>query len=279
METFKKPKNKKICIIANDAGGAEILKSFVHFTKSKFSYFLTGPAKKILKKNNTSSNYKKIIDESDFVVTGTSYKSLTEYNCIKYCKKKNKKVFSILDHWINYKIRFTRKNKYLLPDKIIVCDNEAKKMASKYFNNLIFMPNPYWKYIKKKFKNKKENNIKKYLYVSSNYNRTKKKFDDKWILNKLIRYLKKKDESCNLLVRPHPSENKKKYNDFLSKNKIKIRIDKNKNLFYSLGKTSTVFGHNSMAMVLGKICGLRTVNINIIDQKNSIPSKYIDKFI
>ena len=85
METFKQPKNKKICIIANDAGGAEILKSFVHFAKSKFSYFLTGPAKKILKKNNTNSNYKKIIDESDFVVTGTSYKSLTEYNCIKYC--------------------------------------------------------------------------------------------------------------------------------------------------------------------------------------------------
>jgi len=279
METFKQAKNKKICITANDAGGAEILKSFIHFSNSRFSYFLTGPAKKILKKNNTNSSYKKIIDKCDFVLAGTSYKSFTEYNCIKYCKKKNKKVYSILDHWINYRIRFTRKNKFLLPDKIIVCDNEAKKMASKYFNNLIFMSNPYWKYVRKKFKNKKVNNINKYLYVSSNYNRTKRKFNDKWILNKLIRYLEKKDESCTLLIRPHPSENEKKFNNFFSKKKINIIIEKKKNLLFSLRKASVVFGHNSMAMVLAKICGLRTININVIGQKNSIPSKYIDKFI
>ena len=279
METFKQKKYKKICIVANDAGGAEILKSFIFFSNSQFSYILTGPAKKIFKKKNKSSNYKKIINDSDIVITGTSYKSLTEYKCIKYCKKINKKVFSILDHWVNYKIRFVRNNKFILPDKLIVCDKESKKIASKYFNNILYMPNPYWKYIKKKFKNKKNNiKSKKFLYVSSNYNRTKKKYKDKWILQKLIKYLEKKNNTLNLVIRPHPSENKNKFKNFFSE-KIKISIDKNKSLVNSLRKTSIVFGHNSMAMVMGKICGLKTVNININGQKNYIPRKYIDRFI
>ena len=279
MEHFKYQKNKKICIVANDAGGAEILKSFVYYSKSKFYFILSGPAIKIFGKKLNTKNYKKIIDKSDFVITGTSYKSLLEYRCIKYCKLKKKKVYSFLDHWVNYRIRFTRNDKLLLPDKIIVCDNEAKKIATKYFNNLIFMSNPYWKYVSKKFKNKKVNNINKYLYVSSNYNRTKRKFNDKWILNKLIRYLEKKDQSSTLLIRPHPSESEKKFNNFFLKKKINIIIDKNKNLLFSLRRASVVFGHNSMAMVLAKICGLRTININVIGQKNFIPIKYIDKFI
>ena len=72
---------------------------------------------------------------------------------------------------------------------------------------------------------------------------------------------------------------KKNLITFFQKKKINIIIDKNKNLLFSLRKASVVFGHNSMAMVLAKICGLRTININVIGQKNFIPSKYIDKFI
>jgi len=195
----------------------------------------------------------------------------TEYKCIKYCKKKNIKVFSVLDHWVNYKIRFIRNKKYLLPDKIIVCDNEAKKIASRIFKNLLFMKNPNWKYIKEKFKNK--NN---YLFVSSNYNRLKKKYNDAWILNKLINHLEKKNENYNLFIRRHPTEENKKFKNFNSRSKIKIILDNNKNLISSLRNKFVICGHNSMAMVIGKICGLKTLNINIQNQKYTIPSKYID---
>ena len=34
-----------------------------------------------------------------------------------------------------------------------------------------------------------------------------------------------------------------------------------------------------MASVVAKICGIKTLNINIHNQKNTIPPKYIDKYI
>jgi len=275
MELFKYTKNKKICLVANDAGGAEILKSFAYYSNSNLKFILTGPEKKIFKKKTKINNYKKIIDKSDLVITGTSYMSDTEYKCIKYCKKKNIKVFSVLDHWVNYKIRFIRNKKYLLPDKIIVCDNEAKKIASRIFKNLLFMKNPNWKYIKEKFKNKNKNK-NNYLFVSSNYNRLKKKYNDAWILNKLINHLEKKNENYNLFIRRHPTEENKKFKNFNSRSKIKIILDNNKNLISSLRNKFVICGHNSMAMVIGKICGLKTLNINIQNQKYTIPSKYID---
>ena len=278
MEIFKYSRNKKICIVAHDAGGAMILKYLVYFSKSKFSYILTGPAQNIFNMKNSKQNYRKIIDSSDFVITGTSYKSLTEYKCIKYCKKKNKKVYSVLDHWINYKIRFLRNRKYVFPDKIIVCDEDSRKLALKFFKNVIYMQNPYWKYIKKNFKNKNKNK-NNYLYVSSNYNRLKKKYDDTWILNKLIKYLKKKNKNLNLFIRKHPTENISKFKKFKSSNKIKIILDKNINLIESLKNKFVVLGHNSMASVIAKICGIKTLNININNQKNTIPPKYIDKYI
>ena len=75
------------------------------------------------------------------------------------------------------------------------------KSYIKLFKNVTYMENPYWKYAKKNFKNKYKNK-KNYLYVSSNYNRLKKKYDDTWILNKLIKYLKK-NKNLNLFIRKH----------------------------------------------------------------------------
>ena len=83
-----------------------------------------------------------------------------------------------------------------------------------------------------------------------------------------------------LFIRRHPSETNAKFNNYFLINKsYKIYLDKNKNLIDSFKGKKIIFGHNSMALVIGKICGLKTVNINIKDQANTLPSKYIDKFI
>ena len=102
-------------------GRSRNLKVFCILFKSNFEYILTGPAKKIFKKKNIKINYKKIIDKSDLVITGTSYKSNTEFKCINIVKKIKKKFTAFLT--IGQIIKYVfKKKKYLLPDKIIVCD-------------------------------------------------------------------------------------------------------------------------------------------------------------
>ena len=165
---------KNICIVSNDAGGAEILNSFIRFKKKNFKFILDGPALKIFKKKKIKTNYKKIIDKSEIVITGTSSKSNLELKCIRYCNKNNKEVYSFLDHWVNYKTRFIRGNKYVSPKKIIVGDKFAKEIANKYFKKVVLVKNPYW--VDLKFKTKVKRSIKNnILYVSSNVDRIKKK--------------------------------------------------------------------------------------------------------
>jgi len=66
---------------------------------------------------------------------------------------------SFLDHWVNYKERFVRNKKFILPDYLIVTDEESKKLAARIFNKkqtkLIKIINPYLENIKKNFYKKK----------------------------------------------------------------------------------------------------------------------------
>ena len=279
MEKIRKFKNKKICIVSYDEGGAEILKSLTNSFKGNFKFLLKGPALNIFQKNFFFSNIYKTIDKCDIVFTGTSSKSDLEYKAIKYCNKINKKVYSFLDHWVNYKKRFIRNKKIVLPNKIILGDKFAFKIAKKYFKNVILIENPYWKELKKKVKKQNNNEKKTGFLVSSNSDRLKnKKYHDKYILNKFLNYVDRQKSIKKIIIRPHPSEKKTKYKNFIS-SRIKLEFDNNKTLKNSLSKASLVCGHNSMAMVVGKICGLKSININLKGIKNTIPKSYIDKSI
>jgi hypothetical protein len=279
MDRIRKFKNKKICIVSNDAGGAEILRSLTSSFQGNFKFLLSGPALKIFSKKKKFFDIKKTIKSCDVVFTGTSSKSDLEYNAIEYCNSIDKKVYSFLDHWVNYKKRFIRKNRVILPNKIILGDKFAMEIAKKLFKNIFYFRNPYWKEIKKKIKKKNYRALDTILFVSSNIDRlNNKKYNDKYILNKCLNYIDSHKKIKKIIIRPHPSEQKTKYKNIIS-GKIKVEFDKNKTLIKSFNKAGMVCGHNSMAMVVGKICGLKSININLKRIRNTIPLFYIDKSI
>ena len=275
--------NKKVSIVAHDSGGAQMLSSFTKIYKGKYFYTATGPALKIFK--NQIFNFKNYpvienINNSDFVITGTGLGSNLEFEAIKYCKKIKKKVYSYLDHWVNYKKRFIRKKKLILPDQIWVGDIDAKNIAIKEFKNIsiILIPNPYWiesVNIYKKIKNKKK--IKNILFVSSNIDRLKnKRINDLFIFKKFFNYIKNKDFN-KIIIRKHPSEINNGFRSkiFYGKN---IKFDISQNLTHSFKSCGEIYGHNSMALVIGKLCGLNTYHIDA-NNRLTIPKKFIDQVI
>ena len=152
-------KNKKILVICNDAGGAELISAWFKEKKLKFFAKLSGPAIKIFK--NKELRFQKIKSLSDFkkmdiIMTGTGWTTNIEIKAIANAQKYKKKIISFLDHWKNYKLRFFYKNKYFFPNEIWVMDKYAEKNAKKLFKNLKIkkINNPYFSYLKK-FKKKK----------------------------------------------------------------------------------------------------------------------------
>ena len=274
--------NKRVAIISHDSGGAEILSSFVKLYRAKYSYTVSGPAIKIFK--NKVNNFKILplkqnVDNSDIILTGTGLGSDLEYKAIVYSKKKDKIVYSYLDHWVNYRKRFIRNKKLELPDEIWVGDKYAKKIASKLFDNVKFVPNPYWSLTIKQFKKiKKKTSPNNIIFVSSNINRLKvKKYRDLVIFKKFLDFIKKKKINNKIIIRKHPTEKNNKFNSTIFK-KNNIKLDVNKSLTSSICNCSMIFGHNSMALVIGKLCGLKTFHINI-GEKISIPKQFIDQIV
>ena len=95
MENFKNNliKKKTLGIVCNDAGGSELVSSWLLFKKNRSNFHLNGPAKKIFKRKINFKNTKalfEVIDNSDVIVTGTSLHSKNEYKAIEYSKKKKK---------------------------------------------------------------------------------------------------------------------------------------------------------------------------------------------
>ena len=161
-----------ICVSSNDAGGAEILSSWLKIQKKKYILNLSGPALKIFKKKiKYKKNFKKIETYSKKItkiITGTSKSSMQEINAIKYAKKNKIFVISVIDHWINYKKRFIRNNKNFFPDELWVTDKYAYKIAKNKFNLPIKkIKNYYFSELLKKVTDSKKRERNQILYLNT----------------------------------------------------------------------------------------------------------------
>lgn len=280
-------KSKKILVVSHDAGGAEIISSFIKINNLKCSYKLSGPAIKIFKSKIKKIPKLKNKSNINLIVTGTSVNNLSEINSIKYAKLKKIHSISFLDHWVNYKNRFIRNKKMTLPDEIILGDRIAFNIAKKEFNNkkvkLRLKTNEYLKNLQK-FKNNKSDN--KIIYLSSNMDSINYKCSDKYILLKSISKISKfltKKKINEIIIRQHPSESNKKFKltgRIIKKQRnIKVSIDKSKNLSKTLSKAKYVFGHETMGLVVAKLLKKYTFNLKIKGIKTTIPPKFISKYI
>tara|TARA_B110000438_G_C15784680_1_gene637835 strand:+ start:254 stop:802 length:549 start_codon:yes stop_codon:yes gene_type:complete len=158
-------------IISRDAGGAELACRFALNQKEKFCLALSGPAIKIFKKK-----YKNIkimskisaIKKSDWVLCSTGTTSNFEKNGIILAKKNKKKVVALLDHWVDYRNRFIKEKRLILPNEIWVTDKYALKIIKKekFETKIVLKTNFFFKEFKKKYKRLKI--IKKHSHLGKN---------------------------------------------------------------------------------------------------------------
>ena len=81
-----------ISIISHDAGGAELLSSWVNNNPNKYNFILDGPAVEIFKRKvnlNPNIELNKDITDSEYILCGTSWDSNLERLAIKNAKKYN----------------------------------------------------------------------------------------------------------------------------------------------------------------------------------------------
>jgi hypothetical protein len=259
-----------VAVISHDAGGAEVLSSWLLQNDQEFCLVLGGPAISVFQrklKNITIISLDKAIILCDWVLCGSSWQSSLEKKAVISAKNAEKKVITFLDHWVNYKQRFQLNGVITPPDEIWVTDKDAKKNAKKIFPDLkiTIVENPYMVEIMREIDSsdnlKISKNICSVLYVCepvSDY--AKLAYGDSnylgytetnalnfflknicWISNKIIK----------LTIRPHPSEAIDKYNWVINKSPVDTLISNTESLVKQVSKSDVIVGCESMAMVVG----------------------------
>jgi hypothetical protein len=269
-----------IAVVSHDAGGAQVISSWILNQAEPFCLVVDGPAIEIFK--NKLSSFENIelitaINKCDWVLCGTSWQSDLEINAIKIASKLGKKTVSLLDHWVCYKERFVRASEQVIPDEIWVNDPYAKKIAIDIFPEIKIIENKnyYLEDLKKTLVSnegkvsKSERIGKTVLYICEPLSEQAfKQYGDErywgytehealyyFLLNKEL-----VDPNINkIILRLHPAEIKGKYDCIISQHHLTMQVG-TQSLSTEIMQSDIIVGCESMAMVVGLIAGKRVVS-------------------
>lgn len=273
--------NNTTAIVSHDAGGAEILSSYVRQKSLNCVYTLKGPAHKIFERKIGKIRSETIdhsIINSNLLICSTSWQSDIEFNAIRLARKLGRRSVAILDHWINYRERFNRSGTTILPDEIWVCDTIALAIAKEVFPTIMIklIENPYLEDIQKELLSYKKNYRKpcregiNVLYVCEPIGiHALLRYGNArfwgYVEEDALRYflsnisiLGKKVNS--ITIRPHPSEPINKYNWVLDEFKLPIQFGGIHSLCKEIAVHDVIVGCESMAMVVALLDNKRVIS-------------------
>ncbi len=261
-------------VISHDAGGAEVVSSYVQQEQLSCVYALDGPAKRIFERKLGKLalfSFEEVVAQSTSILCGSSWQSDLEYKAIKYARSQGTRSVAFLDHWVNYEARFIRDGECCLPDEIWVGDETAEKIAREIFEGVLIrmVANPYFKSVRqtlrqtqRKAPEAKDQYAVLYVCEPIREHALMQHGDERYwgyteedALSYFLSNAAVLDKPISkLLIRPHPSEPKSKYHWAQAKSKLPIAFSCS-TLAEDIVESDLVVGCESMAMVIGLIAG------------------------
>jgi hypothetical protein len=270
----------RTAIVSHDAGGAEVLSSYVRRHDLDWLYVLEGPALKVFErklgpiKNITLED---AISQSRSIICSTSWQSDIEFNAIKLAREVGKRSVAFLDHWVNYRERFSRSGVTVLPDEIWVGDAIAEAMAKKTFptTTISLVENPYFLDMQQEFSVHQMNrepcsNFIKILYICEpiSAHAFLRHGDARiwgYVEEEALHYFLSNISALghpieHILIRPHPSEPIDKYNWIQHAFSLPIQFGGGRPLLEEIADSDVVVGCESVAMVVALLANKKVIS-------------------
>ena len=269
-----------ICIASHDAGGAEILASYVAQSGAACRLVLEGPAIGVFKRilgPIVPIPMAEAISFSDWCLLGTSWQSDLEWRAIEEARRVGKRIVTFLDHWVNYAERFVRNGVQHLPDEIWVGDVEAQALARKHFpqTSVKLVPNPYFARVTQEItrhealKPRRIGPGMRVLFVCENISEhARLRYGDArhWGYTEFdaIEYFFSRIEDIGVpiervILRPHPSDPPGKYSSLISEHAPLAEQSSGRPLFEEIAECDIVAGCESMAQVVALLAKRRVL--------------------
>jgi hypothetical protein len=279
-------------VVCKHAGGANMIASYILNNPGQYIYCLEQPALGIFERilgRIENSNLNVILKDCKRAITGIGINNF-EFTAVERLISQSVHVCCYLDHWVNYRERFQRPGRDLIPSEIWVSDIHAYLKAKNVFPaiQIKLQENYYIRDMKHRFNSVKAGDSfsvhktqKNLLYLTEPIARNGEdeqgrfNFDEfDAMTNFLVQLRKLRNYQFNLRLRLHPSENKSKYN--LGESDINYFVSQESELIEDLIWADMVFGVDTYAMFVANTLGIPT-HTTAPDQdfKLSIPTKSI----
>ncbi len=270
-----------LCVVSHDAGGAELLASYVARHGISCEFVLGGPALKVFERKFefvSPITLESAVAKCDEFLTGTGWQSDLEWRAIAAAKAVGKRTTSFLDHWGHYRERFIRDGVECLPDILWVGDAIAERLAREIFpaTPVQLVPNPYFEDVREAIARLEsavmprarqglralfvceplsEHGLEKHgderYWGYTEFDALHYFFANRAVLGKPL---------ASLVIRPHPTEARDKYDEIANEFGEIARIGGEKSLLQEIAESDVVVGCESMAMVVGLIADRRVIS-------------------
>jgi hypothetical protein len=266
-------------IVSHDAGGAEILASYVARNNLDCRFVLEGPALAVFRRrlgDIETCSLETAIAACDTILTGTSWQSDLELRAIVLAHSLHRHCVSFIDHWGHYLERFERGDQLTLPDEIWVGDDLAMTLAQQCFPEMpiSLVANPHFADIADKLAalpRPRNAAGQRLLYVCeplSEHGLLQFGNERHWgytefdSLAYVMENLDRIDANIqSIVVRPHPSEAPGKYDVTIRSMGAMATLGGAVPLLEEIAQADIVAGCESMAMVIGLLAGRRVISV------------------
>lgn len=270
-----------LCVVSHDAGGAEVLASYIARNGIECLFVLQGPARKVFERRLgkiVTVELEAALDLCDEFLCGTSWQSDLEWRAIAAARAAGKISRVFLDHWGHFQERFVRSGIQHLPDELWVGDVDAEILANKFFphTKVRLISNPYFEDIRddvirleSRLNPRNSTEALQVLFVCEPLSEHGlKEFGDPrhWGYTEFeaLRYFFANlhvlsGKVAKIVIRPHPSEQPGKYDEIAEEFSPLTSVGGGKPLLEEVAACDVVVGCESMAMVVGLIAGRRVI--------------------
>ena len=268
-----------LAVVSHDAGGAELLSSYVRQQGLSCLYVIEGPALEVFERKLGPMKILPLetaVSRASSVLCGTSWQSDLEYNAIGRARELDKRAIAFLDHWVNYRERFTRGTEVHLPDEIWVGDGIAQQMVAAALPGVPtrLVDNPYFQDLRQELSlllpsqaaNADRLTV---LYVCEPVSEhMKRQFGNErhlgYVEQEALAHFLAHAHTLGkpigrIVIRPHPSEPVSKYDSFHTKFDLPLVRGGSQTLLQEIVDCDVVVGCESMAMVVGLLAGKRVI--------------------
>lgn len=293
-----------LCIASHDAGGAEVLASWVARQKEPCYLLLAGPALRVFERRLgppvATVSMEQALQNCDHFLTGSSWQSDLEWQVIRAARAQGKRVVTFLDHWGHYRERFIRQGEECLPDALWTGDEDAHALAVKFFPGMPveLVANPYFEDVREAVAGFAASNKDtggssglRVLFVCEPLSEHGlQEFGNPlhWGYTEFdaLRYFFSRlsllgSPVVEVVIRPHPSERPSKYDAMARELQamvgIPVRTSDGQPLLQEIAQCDVVAGCESMAMVVGLVAGRRVISaIPLGGRPCSLPQRHIE---